>query len=117
VYNYLGFLGLFGFLLTSFESFVIFREYQSFANATPGHTLRIVLYYLGFVLFNFFGYSIIPFFVKWYGATLLNISNLTTIIWSMLSDILLFDRPFVIPIHYNLDVFSSCCTWLGSCSR
>ena len=83
--------------MTTFESFVIFKEYKTFAHATPGHTLQIVCYYLGFVGFNFFGYSIIPFFVKWYGATLLNISNLTTIIWSMLSDILLFHRPFVSP--------------------
>jgi hypothetical protein len=82
-------------MFTTFESFVIFKEYRSFANAKPGHTTRIVFYYLGFVTFNFFGYSIIPFFVKWYGATLLNISNLTTIIWSMLSDICLFGRPFV----------------------
>jgi hypothetical protein len=97
VYNYLGFLGLFGFIFTTFESFVIFKEYKTFALATPGHAPQIVSYYLGFVGFNFFGYSIIPFFVKWYGATLLNISNLTTIIWSMLSDILLFHRPFVSP--------------------
>ena len=43
---------------------------------------------------NFFTYSIIPFFVARSGATLLNLSNVTTIIWSMLFDIVLFGKPF-----------------------
>jgi len=47
------------------------------------------------VAFNFLGYTIIPWFIKRYGATLFNISNLTSILWSMLSDICLFGRPFV----------------------
>mmetsp|Transcript_31125 Transcript_31125/g.38439 ORF Transcript_31125/g.38439 Transcript_31125/m.38439 type:complete len:96 (+) Transcript_31125:856-1143(+) len=45
-------------------------------------------------LVNFFCYSIIPFYVARSGATLLNLSNVTTIIWSMLFDILLFGSPF-----------------------
>lgn len=48
----------------------------------------------GFMLFNVICYSIIPYFVQRSGATLLNISNVTTIIWSMLSDILLFGEKF-----------------------
>lgn len=47
-----------------------------------------------FALFNFLCYSIIPFFVQRSGATLLNISNVTTVIWSMLFDILVFDKKF-----------------------
>jgi hypothetical protein len=43
---------------------------------------------------NFFTYTIIPFYVTRSGATLLNLSNVTTIIWSMLSDILLFQGQF-----------------------
>ena len=43
---------------------------------------------------NFFTYTVIPFYVARSGATLLNLSNVTTIIWSMLFDILLFGRPF-----------------------
>jgi hypothetical protein len=87
---------LFGTALTLFESTVIFREYEEFQKAQPGKTAEIVFSYLGFVALNFFGYTIIPWFIKRYGATLLNISNLTTIVWSMISDICLFNRPFVI---------------------
>lgn len=95
VFNYLGFLGLFGMIITLFESLVIFDELEQFQNALPNSTGKIVAYYIGFVLFNFLGYTLVPQFIKKYGATLFNISNLTTIIWSMLSDILLFKRPFV----------------------
>lgn len=50
--------------------------------------------YLGMALVNLFTYSIIPFYVARSGATLLNLSNVTTIIWSMLFDIILFESPF-----------------------
>lgn len=47
--------------------------------------------YLGMAFVNFFTYTIIPFYVARSGATLLNLSNVTTIIWSMLFDIMLYD--------------------------
>jgi len=94
VFNYLGFLGIFGTLITLLESFLWFREYEQFDNIRSGDTYKISLYYIGFVVINFFGYTIIPFFVRRSGATLLNISNLTTVIWSMFSDIFLFQRSF-----------------------
>ena len=40
---------------------------------------------------NFFTYTIIPFYITRSGATLLNLSNVTTVLWSMLFDIMLFD--------------------------
>ena len=43
---------------------------------------------------NFVTYTIIPFYVTKSGATLLNLSNVTTIIWSMLVDIFLYGGPF-----------------------
>lgn len=43
---------------------------------------------------NFFNYSVIPVFVMRSGAALLNISNRTTILWSMLFDIVLFKESF-----------------------
>lgn len=43
---------------------------------------------------NFVTYSIIPFFITRSGATLLNLSNVTTIVWSMLSDIIFFGGKF-----------------------
>ena len=54
----------------------------------------MALNYLGMAGVNFFTYSIIPFYINRSGATLLNLSNVTTIIWSMLFDILLFGSPF-----------------------
>lgn len=46
--------------------------------------------FFGMAAVNFMTYTIIPFYVVRSGATLLNLSNVTTIVWSMLSDILLF---------------------------
>ena len=40
---------------------------------------------------NFCVYTIIPFYIKTSGATLLNLSNVTTVLWSMLFDTLLFN--------------------------
>jgi drug/metabolite transporter (DMT)-like permease len=51
---------------------------------------------VGFMLCNFLIYSIIPYFIQRSGATLLNISNVTTVIWGMLSDIIFFGKPFYI---------------------
>ena len=52
--------------------------------------------YLGMAVVNFFTYTIIPFYVTRSGATLLNLSNVTTIIWSMLFDITLYGGQFYI---------------------
>ncbi|CDW73407.1 solute carrier family 35 member f2 [Stylonychia lemnae] len=70
------------------------QEYKEFNGIDHGDIYKVALYYFGFAFINFVSYTIIPFFVRRSGATLLNISNLTTIIWSMLSDIFLFNRPF-----------------------
>ena len=40
---------------------------------------------------NWLVYLITPYFIKRSGATLLNLSNVTTVLWSMASDILFFD--------------------------
>ena len=50
--------------------------------------------YIGMAAVNFFTYTIIPFYVSRSGATLLNLSNVTTIIWSMLFDIALYGGQF-----------------------
>jgi hypothetical protein len=50
--------------------------------------------YFGMAAVNFVTYTIIPFYVTKSGATLLNLSNVTTIIWSMLVDIFLYGGPF-----------------------
>ena len=39
---------------------------------------------------EFVVYTVIPFYVSRSGATLLNLANTTTIIWSMLFDYLLY---------------------------
>ena len=43
---------------------------------------------------NLLVYTLIPTYVRRSGATLFNISNVTTVIWSMLSDILIFNGKF-----------------------
>lgn len=45
-------------------------------------------------LVNFVTYTIIPFYITRSGATLLNLSNVTTIVWSMLFDIVLYNSSF-----------------------
>jgi drug/metabolite transporter (DMT)-like permease len=55
---------------------------------------RVAANYAGMAIVNFFAYTVIPFFVTRSGATLLNLSNVTTILWSMLFDIMLYGSPF-----------------------
>ena len=43
---------------------------------------------------EFVVYSVIPFYVSRSGATLLNLSDTTTIVWSMLFDCLLYQQSF-----------------------
>jgi hypothetical protein len=99
--------------MTLIEGLLIFQEYDQFNHAQQGATGAIISYYFGFVAFNFFGYTIIPWFIKRYGATLFNMSNLTSIIWSMISDICLFGRPFV-SVFESKFWFSTGCTYVVS---
>jgi|LakMenE01Jun11ns_1017448.scaffolds.fasta_scaffold8760704_2 hypothetical protein len=50
--------------------------------------------YIGMAAVNFVVYTTIPFYISRSGATLLNLSDTTTIIWSMLFDILLYKSEF-----------------------
>lgn len=93
VWNFLGFIGLFGVIITLIEGSIA-GEWAEFKNVKDGDQLGVAANYLGMALVNFFTYSIIPFYVARSGATLLNLSNVTTIIWSMLFDIVLFGSPF-----------------------
>lgn len=89
VFNFLGFIGLFGALITLVEAMVVW-EFDQFKNISPVNGWYVFLNFFGMAAVNFVTYTIIPFYVTRSGATLLNLSNVTTIIWSMLSDILLF---------------------------
>ena len=93
MFNFLGFIGGFGVLITLVEAFLV-GEFKEFENVKDGDQLAIVGNYLGMAAVNFFTYSIIPFYVTKSGATLLNLNNVTTVLWSMLFDILLFDSAF-----------------------
>ena len=62
----------------------------------------------GFVGFNLISYNLIPIYVQRSGATLLNISNVTTIIWSMITDIAIFGERF-----YPLYVVAFCLEMVG----
>lgn len=63
-------------------------------NVKSGDSLPVTLNFLGMALVNFVTYTVIPFFIQRSGATLLNLSNVTTIIWSMLADIFLYGSNF-----------------------
>ena len=99
VNHYLGFLGLFGCAITLIEA-LFFDEYQVLTNFFATATLAQKWYFIWnigcFMITNLATYSIIPFFIQRSGATLLNISNVTTVIWGMFSDIIFFDQPFYI---------------------
>lgn len=69
-------------------------EFSQFNNILPGDGWKVFLNFFGMAVVNFVTYTIIPFYITRSGATLLNLSNVTTIIWSMLSDILLFQSQF-----------------------
>jgi solute carrier family 35 protein F1/2 len=89
IFNFLGFIGLFGVLITLAEATFVW-EFSQFNNIAPGDGWKVFLNFFGMAAINFVTYTIIPFYVTRSGATLLNLSNVTTIIWSMLSDILLY---------------------------
>ena len=93
VFNFLGFIGLFGALITLAEATITW-EFTQFQNIVPGDGWKVGLNFFGMAAVNFVTYTIIPFYVTRSGATLLNLSNVTTIIWSMLSDIMLFQGQF-----------------------
>ena len=93
VFNFLGFIGIFGVLITLIEA-TILGEWSEFKKVKDGDQVGIAMNFLGMALVNFLTYTIIPFYVSRSGATLLNLSNVTTIIWSMLFDIALFGSPF-----------------------
>ena len=94
VFNFLGFIGVFGVMTTSVEAF-IFGEFSAFQHVNPGvSNWSIAANYAGMAATNFVCYTIIPFYIARSGATLLNLNNVTTIIWSMLSDIFLFGGQF-----------------------
>ena len=92
--HYLGFLGLFGSIITFIEAFITMEPTTLANGLDKGHGKELLWNTIGFSSFNFMCYSIIPFFVQRSGATLLNISNVTTVIWSMLADILIFGKDF-----------------------
>ena len=81
---------MFGIVVSMVES-IIFGEMSSLVNY-EGSAAKGAAYYVSFAAVNFITYSCIPLFIKLSGATLLNISNLTTALWSMLADILFFDQ-------------------------
>ena len=93
VFNFLGFIGIFGVLITFAEA-LIAGELKQFDNVQPEDRGKIAANFIGMAAVNFFTYTVIPFFVTRSGATLLNPSNVTTILWSMLFDIVLFGSPF-----------------------
>ena len=66
-------------------------EFAEFKNIKQEDMWSVVGCYVGMAAVNFCVYSIIPFYIKTSGATLLNLSNVTTVLWSMLFDTLLFN--------------------------
>ena len=94
VFNILGFIGAFGVMTTVVEAAVV-GEFGAFAHINPGvSNWSIFANYAGMAATNFVCYTLIPFYIARSGATLLNLNNVTTILWSMLSDIFLFGGQF-----------------------
>ena len=93
IFNFLGFIGAFGVIITLIEA-TIAGEWSEFGNVKDEDVSEVAWNYIGMAIVNFFTYTIIPFYVTRSGATLLNLSNVTTIIWSMLFDIMLYSQPF-----------------------
>lgn len=82
-----------GLIFAMAESFLLGEVSQIFSmdshNVGPS-----VGYYIGFASINLVIYNFIPYFLARAGATLMNIGNLTTSVWSMLFDIILFNGQF-----------------------
>lgn len=106
---YLALLGFHGFYITLIEG-VIMNEEMVFVGKP---FLPLFLLYAGFCLVNLLDYTIIPIYVKKSGATLLNLSNRTTILWSMIIDITLFGKSFHW-LYLIAFIFEIAAVWLYS---
>ena len=67
-------------------------ESKYFSDRQPSAYLTFNL--LGMSLSNMVVYTLIPVFVVRSSATLMNISNVTAVLWGMLFDMALFSKPY-----------------------
>ena len=67
-------------------------ESENYFDRHPSTFLTLNL--LGMSLANAICYSLIPVFVARSGATLMNISNVTAVLWGMLFDMAIFSKRF-----------------------
>ncbi len=88
--NFLGFIGFYG-MFISFAEAVLTGELTQFNNLASDNIPTAIANYLGLAAVEFAVYSTIPFYVSRSGATLLQLSDTTTIVWSMLFDCLLYN--------------------------
>ena len=93
IFSLLGFMGVTAFCITIPLSYFS-GEVQLILETPQELIFKVTLAYIGFAIMNFTTYSFTPWFIDRSGAALLSISNLTTAIWSMLADILLFQKSF-----------------------
>ena len=105
IWNFLGFIGMFGMIITFIES-ICLGELSQLKNVNKDDTGKIIANFLGMAAVEFVVYSVIPFYVSRSGATLLNLSDTTTIIWSMLFDCLLYNQKFrcLPPLAFVIEV-------------
>ena len=95
IHQYLGFGAIFGIMFVSIEAYFA-GEYSLLQPILEDSDKLKYLSWnlLGYASTNFVVFSCIPLFIKRSGATLMNISNVTTVIWSLLSDVYIFNLPF-----------------------
>ena len=73
---------------------IILGEISQISHMESSNVGPCVAFYIAFAAINLIIYNFIPYFLSRAGATLMNIGNLTTSVWSMLFDIVLFNGQF-----------------------
>ncbi|XWS16738.1 hypothetical protein CRYUN_Cryun33cG0004500 [Craigia yunnanensis] len=79
-------IGLFGMLVSGVELSIF--ELKSLESVT--WSTDVILAFIGYTLSSFMFYSITPFVLKLSGATMLNLSLLTSVMWAVVIRILLY---------------------------
>ena len=82
-----------GLIFALWESFIL-GEISIISHMDKDDIVEWALFYLGFVIVNLMIYHFIIYFISKAGATMMNIGNLTSSVYSMIFDIFLFNGRF-----------------------
>ncbi len=103
VYKYLGYIGFFGFLITTAEFFIL--DEMSDINPVEEDLLKLAGSLIGFVALGSLNSYISPFYYRRSNALLMNLSLLSIMLWAYLVDQFVFNLGLQ-PMYYLVFAFN-----------